>query len=64
MSAIGAVEDAYGAAVDALAELDNAVDCAESEGRRVLVAGLRELRYELDDIKNRLAHRLEEAAWA
>jgi Zn-dependent oligopeptidase len=56
MSAIGAVEDAYGAARDALDELDNAVDCAEGEGWSNTVWALRQLRDQLDDVANQLSH--------
>lgn len=54
MSAIGAAEDAYGAAVDALAQLDNAVDCMEAEGWCAVTGDLRRLRDELDNITNQL----------
>lgn len=56
MSAIGAVEDAYAAAADAVAELDNAVDCAEGEGFRTIATFLRVYRAELDDLANRIGH--------
>lgn len=59
MSAIGAVEDAYGAAVDARNELDNAVDCAEGEGNRRVAQELRQINHEMDNLVNRISQQRE-----
>lgn len=59
MGAIGAVEEAHGAATAALVLLEHATNAADDEGRHESAYDLRELYEDMDDLTNRIGQQRE-----